>query len=104
MFVRVWEWSLNTNSSFPVKSGKVIVLSADKSLTAKVYVWSEPPSFIFGVVNVGLVIVLFVNVSARSIVAIVPPVFGRIKFTLSDPDIVWSSRVNTAAFGDAPSS
>ena len=38
LLVKVCVWSLNTNSSFPVKSGRVTVLSAERSLTANMYV------------------------------------------------------------------
>ena len=52
LLVKVCVWSLKTNSSFPVKSGRVIVLFAVRSLTANSYLWLELLSLILGRVRV----------------------------------------------------
>ena len=69
----------NTNTSFPVNKGSVIVLLAVSSDPAMSYVWSEERSFTFGVVSVAVVIagevsVLFVSVSVPAKVANEPSV------------------------------
>ena len=59
LFVSVCVCALNVTSSSPVSKGNVIVLSAANSDTATTYWWSALVSFICGVVDIGLVSVLF---------------------------------------------
>jgi len=53
LFVNVWVWALNVNSSFVVSNGNVIVLSAANSLTPTKYWWSADVSLIWGKVKTG---------------------------------------------------
>ena len=63
LLVSVCAWFSNTNVSLLVNRGNVTVLSDVSSDTSKTYWWSADVSFICGVIKIGDVSVLLVNVS-----------------------------------------